>query len=317
MDFEETQTEADQAWLQRYQRVEVEDPSGRLNASGLCPRCGDGTYYPIILEDVAVAEAAGPVVSLDVTRMFRCRCSEVHPKRPKKVYTGCGAYWFARVTHDGTTYSLSEAPPEFVAGAVAVDQAVRDQGALVRSTAEKWLGAVTALLALFSVGGSVLAVDALDGLATWAQVVAGVAGVLALACGAAAVYCGHRAAFGWLHLAPTNTNAAAAELLVRAQDVGGRVRDFRNAVFFAFAALGLAVLALAVIWFDPASEAPRPLVGVTYRDAGAQTTLCGRLLDATQAGSLRIEVTEGSRISVTTIPLTRVSSIGVVASCPS
>jgi protein-S-isoprenylcysteine O-methyltransferase Ste14 len=252
MDFEETQTTVDQAWLDHDQRVERVDPSGDLFASGLCRRCGDDTSYPIVVEDVAVAEAAGPVVSLDVTRMFRCRCAQVHDKRPEKVYTGCGAYWFARVTHDGAEYRLSLAPSQFVAGAVVVDQAVQDQRALVQSTAEKWLGAVTALLALFSIGGSVLAVDALDGLATWAQVVAAVAGVLALACGAAAVYFGHRAAFGWLQLAPTNTDVAAADLLRRAEDVGGRVRDFNLAVLFAFAALGLSVLALAVIWFGPA-----------------------------------------------------------------
>jgi hypothetical protein len=310
-EYREALVDADEGWLTANQRVTVEDPSGALVAVGTCRRCHDDTEYPIDLERVVVAEVVGPVVSLDVTRMFRCRCSKPHAKRPANVYTGCGAFWFAQVTGDPDDYKLSPAPLKSIPGAIAVDEAKKAQAGLVQQTAEKWLGAITALLALFSVGGAALTVNSVAALNTAGKLVAAVAAVLAVTSGAVAICYGYRAAYGWLTMAPTATETDAAALADPTRRIGERVTAFQRSTPAAGISLGLAVVALMVIWFAPRANPPAPLIKVTYQQGTGQTAICGTLLDSSSSAVVRIKVQDGPRTTIQTVPppITRISTV--------
>lgn len=311
----ETQIDANERWLTTNQRVTAADPSGDLIADGTCARCDHETQCPIDLEPVAVAElATAPVVSLDVTRMFRCRCTEPHAERPTKVYTGCGAYWFARVTGEPGGYALSPAPTQFIAGAIAVDVARRAQAGLVQQTAEKWLGAITALLALFSVGGAALTANSVAALNTTWKVLVAVAAVLAVVIGTVAIYGGYRAAYGWLTMARTATDADAGALADPSRGIAERVTAFRQSVPAAGISLGLAVVALMMIWFAPTSKPPVPLVDVTYGQGARQATICRTMLDSTRSAVVRIEVQDDQRPMIQAVPPT-VIKISTVTTC--
>ncbi len=314
VEFAETPFAVDQAWLDANQRVVAAQPGGELLADGTCGRCHHATRYPIDLEPVATA-ALAPRISLDVTRMFRCRCTEAHGGRPANVYTGCGAYWFARVSGGPGGYTLSPARPEFVAGAIAVDQARRDEAALLQRTAEKWLGAITALLALFSVGGAALTASSVAKLNTAGKLFAAVAAVLAVVSGAVAIVCGYRAAYGWLTMAPTATEDDARALASPARRIRERVQAFRWSVPAAGISLGLAVIALLVIWFAPAASPPAPLVNVTYGRGNGQTTVCGTLLDSGTSAVVRMRVRQGATTSIRVVP-PPVTKISAVSACP-
>jgi hypothetical protein len=315
VEYLETQIEADKNWLAKNQQVRVAQPSGELIAIGICGRCLHDTQCPIDLEPVAVAAVSSkPVVSLDVTRMFRCRCTEPHAKRPPKVYTGCGAYWFARVTDGQRGYTLSPAPAQFILGAIAVDEAREAEAGIVQQTAEKWLGAITALLALFSVGGAALTVTSVAALSTDWKLVVAMAALLAVFFGAVAIYYGYRAAYGWLTIAPTATEADAAALADRTRRIEERVTAFRQSTPAAGISLILAVVALMAIWFAPAANPPAPLVKVTYGQGVAQTTICGSLLDSTSSAVVQIQVQDGPRTTIQAIPQP-VTKITTVAAC--
>lgn len=302
VEFRETLFAVDQAWLDANQRVITTQPSGDLAADGYCGRCHDQTWYPIDLEPVATAAIAGPRVSLEVTRMFRCRCARGHDGRPGNVASGCGAYWFARVSGAPGGYTLSPAPPEFVAGAQAVDQARKEEAGLVQRTAEKWLGAITALLALFSVGGAALTANSVAKLNTAGRLFAAVAAVLAVLSGAIAVIYGYRAAYGWLALAPTGTESDARALASPARGIQDRVEAFRLSIPAAGISLGLAVVALLVIWFAPVAGPRSPLVKVSYGRGNGQITVCGTLLDSASTAVVRLMVQDGATASIRVIP---------------
>ncbi|MGO8888582.1 MAG: hypothetical protein ACLP8X_36705 [Streptosporangiaceae bacterium] len=315
VEYLETQIDADKNWLAANQQVSVAQPSGDLMAVGSCRRCLHDTQYPIDLEPVAVSRMAqGPTVSLDVTRMFRCRCAMSHAKRPPKVYTGCGAYWFAQVTGDPGHYTLNPAPAQFIPGAIAVDEAKEAQAGLVQQTAEKWLGAITALLALFSVGGAALTVTSVAALNTGWKLVVATAAVLAVAFGAVAIYYGYRAAYGWLTMAPTATDADASALADRTRGIPERVRAFQQSIPAAGISLTLAVVALMVIWFAPPANPPAPLVKVTYGQGAAQITICGTLLNSTSSAVVHIEVQDGPWTTIQAVPQP-VTKISTVAAC--
>jgi hypothetical protein len=314
--FQETLV-ADADWLAAGQHVSVALPSRDLTADGTCGRCLHETSSPIDLEPVAVASAVpgvGPLISLDVTRMFRCRCTWPHDSRPASVYTGCGGYWFARATGTPGSYTLNPAPPGFAAGAVAVDQAKKDQAGLVQRTAEKWLGAITALLALFSVGGTALSANAVATLNTAGKLFAAVAAVLAVACGAVAIVYGYRAAYGWLTLAPASTDADANALADPSRGIRERVTAFQRSAPAAGISLALAAVALMVIWFAPPANPPSPTVKITYGQGGKQTTLCGTLLDSANSAVVRVEIQDGPRTTIQRVPQP-VTSITAVAAC--
>jgi hypothetical protein len=315
--YTEAQFSVDEAWLTANQSVVVTQPSRALVADGRCGRCHDQTQYPIDLEPVAIAgvSEAGPVVSLDVTRMFRCRCIQPHQGRPRNVYTGCGAYWFARVTGRPGSYLLTPAPPEFVPGAIAVDQAAREQGTLVKQTSEKWLGAITALLTLFSIGGAAFTATSVATLNTAGKLFAAVAAVLAVGCGAVAIYYGYRAAYGWLTMAPTATETAATALANPARGIPERVAAFRRSSPAAALSLGFAVIALLVIWFTPPASPPAPLVSVSYGHGNGQATVCGMLLDSDGGQVVRMQVQVGALTMVRRVPQP-ITKISAVASCP-
>jgi len=237
-----------------------------------------------------------------------------HAKRPPKVYTGCGAYWFAQVTGDPGHYTLNPAPAQFIPGAIAVDEAKEAQAGLVQQTAEKWLGAITALLALFSVGGAALTVTSVAALNTGWKLVVATAAVLAVAFGAVAIYYGYRAAYGWLTMAPTATDADASALADRTRGIPERVRAFQQSIPAAGISLTLAVVALMVIWFAPPANPPAPLVKVTYGQGAAQITICGTLLNSTSSAVVHIEVQDGPWTTIQAVPQP-VTKISTVAAC--
>jgi hypothetical protein len=317
VEYSETLIDADADWLSANQHVVQVDPSRDLVTTGTCRRCDHDTTYPIDLEPVAISAAYEHPISLDVTRMFRCRCNKPHDKRPPHVYTGCGAFWFARVTSDPGKpghYVLSPAPAQFIAGAIAVDEARKAEAGLLRQTAEKWLGAITALLALFSVGGSALTVTSVAALTTPWKLAAAIAAALAVAFGAIAIYLGYRAAFGWLTMASTTTEADALALADPRRRIKERVEAFRRSAPSAGISLGLAVVALMVIWFAPAASTPAPLVQVSYGQGASRTTICGTLLNSNSSAVVRMEVQNGTRTMILAVPQP-VAQITTVAAC--
>jgi hypothetical protein len=258
-------------------------------ATGPCPKCGHTTESDLQSRAVAMrpGEAAQPAA---MTRMFECRCNRPHADGATSRLT-CGRWWLVRVQPRGQSPPIMPAGDDTMLGpAGALLRSRPDEETRVRTSAEKWIAGVTALLGLFGLAGIVTGKDALTGLDPTAKVVAAVLVLIAAGFAVAAVLLPYKAAYGW----PTVVDVRTDEQLrawFRAQrtKVEAAARNLQNGVVAAIAALVALILAVGVIWFWPA-ETAMPRVKVTLAD---DSWVCGELLDSKKNGELRIRADDG------------------------
>lgn len=142
--------------------------------------------------------------------------------------------------------------PGIVDAAIDWSKFVDAQETTIKTQAEKWTGAVTALLGLFGVAAFVTGKDAFTGLDMWAKIVAAVAVVCALSIGVVAVFVSNRAAYGWPELMKVKTDE---DLLKWHDDRPKRLqkaaRRMKIAVWLAIVSLGFVTLAAVLMWLAP------------------------------------------------------------------
>ncbi|WP_146178265.1 hypothetical protein [Nonomuraea fuscirosea] len=135
--------------------------------------------------------------------------------------------------------------------ASALEEALAAQNSWVESTAEKWLGANTAIFGLFSLAGIATAKDALNGLGKAQKWLVAIALLTAVGAAAGAVTLGYRAAYGW----PRMVSVEGEDLLkwyAETRSYAPRAIPFlHRALFLSFASLGALTVVMLLVWLLP------------------------------------------------------------------
>ncbi|MER6162039.1 hypothetical protein ABT147_42195 [Streptomyces sp. NPDC001868] len=176
--------------------------------------------------------------------------------------------------------------------AQAARKAMANDESTIRSAAEKWIAAITALLGLFGLAGLVAGKDSFVGLpkgVLWVAALAALAAVVAAAC---AIVLANRAAYGW----PTVVDVSNDEALERwyvnqrtlVEEAAGRLRTAVRCALVSLAAL-MVVVGCNALW-------PRGVaVQITRVDGSG---VCGTLIDTKTPTELRIKRPNGEVTSV-------------------
>jgi hypothetical protein len=191
--------------------------------------------------------------------------------------------------------------------------------ALVRTTAERWLAALTALYGLFSLVGAVVAKDTITDLTSTGKAGVALLGLGALALAVAAIGCGYVAAYGWPRtIEITNDEQLQAWVARRplelVQRVPRAIRRLHQAVVCSVVTLVLLSGALALMWLGPRKATAAPVVRVSFTEIGVPQSACGRLQGTAGAG-LVLRIEDGPLTRDQTIPLASTTGMEPVGSC--
>lgn len=297
------------------------DGDGRVTRiRGLCPRCGDQITHPVVTQHVEqrmVKQLPLPGAAKRLTIVCTCGCDQEHQdSTPQQVlHPGCGAWWLAVIVlepEDNEQPVRAASDDSLLLAAQAAQTLTDTEETVLRSAAEKWIGAVTALIGLFGLAGVLVGKDAFVGLPDTARVVAGAAGALAVIAAGTAVVFSYKAAYGWPTTVDLDDDVHLADWYSRRRGnlttTGSRLR---NGVFWAMASLAmLSVVAGCVLFWPHATPAPAPLIQADY---GRDNQVCGTLLSSTKPGEVRIRQKQGT---VVLFDITSLGSVTVVGSCP-
>ncbi len=196
----------------------------------------------------------------------------------------------------------------------AFDALVKDSVSSVRSMAAAWRTGLTALITLVTTGIIITGRTATTTLAEpWRiAVTAAIGGGLALALAglwlALAAEVGARIRLQTLDDIRAQYASVQAYLVGQAASAGRRLQTARTMVGIA---LGLLVTGVLLTWWAPAAPASPPAYLKVMTIHGS--TVCGTLQSA-DGGVLRLSVAGVHEPAV--IPLTTVTNMAVVASCP-
>lgn len=304
-------------------RVFPPDDTTIVAVAGECPTCHHETRQEV-QSRVLVQMARGVVVqnpelppSERMTRVCECACEQAHPdpKDPTKTWPTCGRWWLVaiRLDPDGPGQRVLAARDDSLLGAAQLAQkAAAEQETKLRSSAEKWIGAITALIGLFGLSGVLTGANALSSLPLAPRLVAGLAAAVAFIAGGKAIVLSYRAAYGW----PVEVDLSTDEKLrdwydARRARLVTAAAEFKNGVYFAATSAVALAVAVGFIWFWPASTPALPLVTVTRVD---KTTVCGTPLASGLGQQLWIRQANGD---VQTVDGTQVLSIQAATQCPS
>jgi hypothetical protein len=257
-----------------------------MSAFGPCPRCGDSTLFTWSGIVAMGGEGAG-----STTRRVECACGVDHRANGDEKQT-CGAYWFTKFYRDelGVGHAAPAVDSRMVAAAEALQGAQQDAETRLRAAAEKWVGGVAALLALFGIASTVAGGKVLANLSdTRSHVVVGLT-LAAVVAAVLAIIASYVAAYGW----PKNVDVEDDEKLLdwydkrreRLATIGDRLRQ---GVAAAVVSISLVTLAAGIAWLAPA-KTPDPALKISLSDGSA---ICGQLL-AERSGQLRLRLPGGA-----------------------
>lgn len=228
--------------------VAPEHATPPITADGPCPHCGHNV-----------------TIRLNYQRLGTGQAGETPPP-PEERFTvlmtcdSCGRKWLATVTLSPSTPGPRIQPvvdERLRPAAVAWDMFVNEQEPRFRTLADKWTGAITALLGLFGLAVFVTSKDAFTGLPFWVKVIAAIAIILSLGCGVRAVYLSYRAAYGWPEFIERGNDQALLDWYEgRRERLKGNAIDMKAAVRLAIGALGFLVLAAGLMWLVPRADHP-------------------------------------------------------------
>ncbi|WP_406393688.1 hypothetical protein OG806_24715 [Streptomyces sp. NBC_00882] len=286
-----------------------------LAVSGPCPNCGHVTRQDVEESVVAfgqsgLAAAAAPTERM--TRICECACGVDHQSAAAQPVMSCGNWWLFTIALDANATAPVRAGTDasLLPALRAVQEVTATEESTLRSSAEKWIAAVTALVGLFGLAGVVVGKDAFTGLSAWARGFAGGAALVAAGCAAAAIVWAYKAAYGW----PKIVDLGNDQLLTRwfssrRTHLQTAVGQLRKGVMWALISLGALLVAIGCIWFWPRSSPDGPLVEVTRRD---DSKVCGTLLDSKTDRGLRIRRPNGV---VETVSAASLGPVKNVSSC--
>ena len=283
-----------------------------MNLAGPCPVCGHDAPNSVPLQVSALEGGAVPA-SHALTVALKCTCEQPHQGRPADVPIGCGRNWSATaLTAADDAVTLSPlADPMLEAAAEALRTAASTQMAGLRAAAEKWIGGVTALYALFGLAGITITGNTVNSLDTTWQAGIAVSAVLAVALAGLAVYWTYRAAYGWPATRPVRDDDELRDWYA-AQQAAPSVQAglLKSGVRAAAASLAVLLLTVGLLRFAPQQVTPASPVQVTLSD-GSQ--VCGRPMPTAAKGTLRFR--RASDGTVLPIPLSEIVGLTAVAGC--
>ncbi|MGW0638311.1 hypothetical protein [Nocardia salmonicida] len=279
-------------------------------AEGECPACGGEMEYEF--ESTAVAMGAGQAASGGTPRQMSCGCKQVHRDNAGEERSGCGHFWYVRVKPDDSPPLIPETDQSLKH--LADQLAAADPGgqeAKVRAAAEKWVGAVTALLGLFGLSGVAFGKDAFAGLDTGIRGLLALVLVVAVAAAGFAVFFVYRAAYGW----PRSVDIATVSDLEewnrnRRASAATAAGYLKAGVHCALGSVVVLCVAAGIVMVCGASKRS-PLVEVT---SGDDSKVCGELLNSSDAGKLRVRRADGT---VAVVDGATSTKIFVVSKCGS
>jgi hypothetical protein len=284
-----------------------------LLLSGPCPACHDTTVANLPLTSTSLESNPGLPAPTALTASVSCGCLGGHPDRPDGVAAGCGRTWTVTATFvSATQVDVTAANDPYLSEAAdALRTETAGQLQSVRTTADRWTAGVVTLIGLAGVILPAVGRDAIRSLEPWAQLVAGVLLLAALAAAGLAVANGHAAAHG---LPVTRSVADDDELREwytaqrsRAATAAARLRRAVTAAAVTVAALAAAI---GVTTFAPSAPAESTPVRVTRPDGA---TVCGVLLPSTADRLLRIRRSDSG--DVQTLPPSDVVRLTPVKAC--
>jgi hypothetical protein len=278
---------------------------GETSASGACPRCTHSTSFTW-----SAIVAMGEHGTDSTTRRVDCACGVNHPADDDEKQS-CGAYWFTTFYRDEPSGGHAEpaADSRVVAAAEALRGAQQDAETRLRAAADKWVGGVSALLALFGIATTVAGGTILENLSsTRKSVVIGLA-LAAIVAAVLAIIASYLAAYGWPKKVDVGDDAKLLAWYGQRRAQVTAIGDhLRQGVLAAVVSIGLLTIAAGIAWTAPA-KASDPTVKITLSSG---STRCGLLLAGTQGGLLHLRLSDGSMAAV---PLADAVEVDVVASC--
>ncbi|WP_405535198.1 hypothetical protein OG787_12145 [Streptomyces sp. NBC_00075] len=289
-----------------------------LGIEGPCPNCRHPTKLNVDRSVVARGQSGRkPALapSERMTRICECACEELHASadagEPVKT---CGSWWLVTMPLDPDADPPVRAATDasMLPALRAMQEVTATEEGTVRSSAENWIAAVTALLGLFGLAGVLMGKDAFTGLSGWARLVGGVSTAAAVGGAAFAVVSAYKAAYGW----PVEVDLGNDHLLTtwfhnRRERLKQAASQLGHAVVLALCSLGALTVAIGCIWFWPRSGPKEALVEVTR---GNDAKVCGTLLSSKTDRELRIRRPNGD---VETFGAADLRSVKTVGNCTS
>jgi hypothetical protein len=204
------------------------------------------------------------------------------------------------------------------ADALAAEIAATDLN-LVRTTAEKWLAALTALYGLFSLVGAVVAKDTITELTSTGKAGVALLGLGALALAVAAIGCGYVAAYGWPQAVEVTDDEhlrawVESRPLELVRRVPRAIHRLHQAVVCSVVTLVLLTGALALMWLGPRKATPAPVVRVSFTATGAAQAACGTL-QGPAGTAVVVRVQDGPLTRDQTVALASITRIEPVPAC--
>ncbi|MDX3135754.1 hypothetical protein PV367_39520 [Streptomyces europaeiscabiei] len=191
--------------------------------------------------------------------------------------------------------------------AKAAQAAMADEEPRVRASAEKWIGAVTALIGLFGLSGLLVGKDSFTGMPTTARVLAAIAAGIAAAMAAVAVIHAYKAAYTWPEPTDISNDIKLEEWYNKRRDHARTAAgDLKTGVISALVSLAALAVAVGLLWFSPRDSPARPLVKVTRVD---DSSVCGTLLDTQANRELRVRRPNGDVLPVRAIDIKSVAAL--------
>lgn len=265
------------------------DPNNDLGV-GQCPHCGGDMTWQF--ESSVTAQGPGEDAPDGASQRVVCACGQQHRDAPAGS-VGCGRYWHVRVLPEGSEPQII--PEVDPMRAHLADQlsgsTPQVQEQKVRAAAEKWVGAVTALLGLFGLSGIAFGKDVFTALGPCARIVLAIALGLAVAFAALSVLLIYKAAFGWPRSMDVSTGQGLSDWNEKRRKAAETAADnLRSGVYLALASL-LALCVGAGAVFSSGFQTRTALIEVTRLD---DSRVCGELLVNAGTGAVRIRRDDGS-----------------------
>lgn len=297
-------------------QVRRDAASDAVVASGPCPACDASLDVPIDLK-IVVTRAVVPA-SARLTRTIHCTCDEDHPERPPETPAGCGRSWSLTITASGTQFSVEPGDVSLEAASQELSRAVTAEVSTVRTSAEKWIAGVTALLGLFGISGLAIGKDSVKDLGTGWKVFAAALAIAGVVAAVIAILSGYRAAYGWPEVIDVSDDEKLRtwfkDWTSRGKVAAERVR---KSVVAAVIALTSLTAVAGVVWFAPAADPSAPKVLVKYNlngDESQPSSACGSLGKATD-GMIHVQVADGGEKRTVKIQPSWTTSLAPAASC--
>ncbi|MGQ4386582.1 hypothetical protein [Streptomyces sp. SAS_270] len=289
-------------------------PSAVAAIQGPCPVCGDHTRQSVEQGKLA-SGAAGAEETLAkkdrLTVVCECACEINHPDAavPPTHWQSCGRWWLAtvRLAPGGQGQPVRAATDEsMLEAAQAARKAMTNDEATVRSAAEKWIAAVTALIGLFGLAGLLAGKDSFVGLPEEAVLIVAAAALVAVLAAASAIILANRAAYGWPTVVDISNDEALERWYVNQRTVVEKAaRRLRTAVRCALLSLAALMVVVGCNAFWPRGIA----VQITRVDGSG---VCGTLIDTKTPTELRIKRSNGD---VTSVPATAIKTVIASPGC--